>query len=117
MPATSGGYPMLKKLLITAAMLAIALQAQGQDISDPQLLEVYVKFREMGPNLNPEVINGTGALYAEIHKTTAKGDLEVTRDVAYGPDAKNVMDVYRPRGASGTRPAVVFIHGGGLTGG
>jgi triacylglycerol lipase len=94
-----------------------AALAQAQDVTDPQLLDAYAKIREMGPNLTPQVIDGTGKLYAEIHKTTDKGNLDVTRDVHYGPDAKQVMDVYAPRGASGTRPAVVFIHGGGLTGG
>jgi len=105
------------KLLVTTALLSASLLVQAQTITNPQLLEAYEKFRELGPNLNPQVIDTTGRLYAEIHKTAEKGDLVATKDIAYGPDPKNVMDVYRPRSATGTRPAVVFIHGGGLTGG
>jgi acetyl esterase/lipase len=108
---------MTAKLLITLALLGSSLLAQAQNITDPRLLDAYARFRELGPNLNPEVIDTTGRLYAEIHKTTDKGNLVVTKDLAYGADPKQVMDVYRPAAAAGPRPVVVFIHGGGLTGG
>ncbi len=108
---------MTAKLLITLALLGCSLLAQAQNITDPRLLDAYARFRELGPNLNPEVIDTTGRLYAEIHKTTDKGNLMVTKDLAYGADPKQVMDVYRPAAAAGPRPVVVFIHGGGLTGG
>jgi Esterase/lipase len=108
----------MKRISVAIALALSAALVQAQPVTNPQLLEAYAKFREMGPNLNPQVIDETGKIYAEIHKTTEKGDLEVTRDVHYGPDAKQVMDVYRPRtGARADAPAVVFIHGGGLTGG
>lgn len=108
---------MLKTIIRTAALLCCTTLLQAQGITDPQLLDAYAKLRELGPNLNPQVIETTGRLYGEIHKTSEKGDLVATRDVQYGPDPKQVMDVFRPRNATGTRPAVVFIHGGGLTGG
>jgi acetyl esterase/lipase len=108
---------MTAKLLITLALLGCSLLAHAQNITDPRLLDAYARFRELGPNLNPEVIDTTGRLYAEIHKTTDKGNLMVTKDLAYGADPKQVMDVYRPAAAAGPRPVVVFIHGGGLTGG
>lgn len=108
---------MIKAMLPAALLLAISATTNAQTISDPQLLQAYKEIRAMGPNLNPQVIEGTGKLYAEIHKTTQKGNLDVIKDLKYGPDAKNGMDLYRPKGASGTRPVVVFIHGGGLTGG
>ena len=35
-------------------------------------------------------------------------------DIVYGPDRRrNVLDVYRPRGAGGKLPVIVSIHGGG----
>lgn len=37
-------------------------------------------------------------------------------DVAYGPHARNVLDFWKAEG-EGDRPLVVFIHGGGFTGG
>jgi len=35
-----------------------------------------------------------------------------TRDVAYGPDPRQRLDVYRPRGGSADAPVVVFFYGG-----
>jgi acetyl esterase len=104
-----------RHLLLWALLLAPL--ANAQEVTDPQLLQAFQQFRAMGPVLNPDVINGTGALFAEIHKSSDKGNLNVTKDVHYGPDAKQVMDVYTPQGGGVSRPAVVFIHGGGLTGG
>ncbi|HWK52787.1 MAG TPA: alpha/beta hydrolase [Hyphomicrobiales bacterium] len=106
-----------KRIAIAALLAASALGASAQDVTDPLLLDAFAKLKAMGPNLTPQVIDETGKLFAEIHQHSDKGDLALTADVHYGPDAKQVMDVYTPRGASGKRPVVVFIHGGGLTGG
>lgn len=38
--------------------------------------------------------------------------LKVSRDLKYGPDARNVLDVYEPQGGGQNRPVVLFIHGG-----
>ena len=43
--------------------------------------------------------------------------VRVVRDVSYGPDARNVMDLYLPRAGPTPRPLVVCIHGGGWAGG
>jgi acetyl esterase len=43
--------------------------------------------------------------------------VELIRDVAYAPDtaiAEHRLDVYRPRGASGPLPVVLYVHGGGF---
>ena len=34
-------------------------------------------------------------------------------DIAYGPDPMHVLDVYRPRDATGNLPVFVLVHGGG----
>jgi acetyl esterase len=99
------------------ALLLTGTTALAQDVTDPALLAAYQAIKAMGPNLNPQVIEGTGKLYAEIHKTTPKGTLRATKDVKYGPDAKQGMDIYRPQTDAAGRAAVVFIHGGGLIGG
>ncbi len=42
------------------------------------------------------------------------GDIERYDDIVYGPDKKrNVLDVYRPKGAEGRIPVIVSVHGGG----
>ena len=42
-----------------------------------------------------------------------KGGVQVTRDLAYEAGPRHGLDVYRPRGADGRAPVVVFIYGGG----
>ncbi|MGE0796707.1 MAG: alpha/beta hydrolase [Lautropia sp.] len=39
------------------------------------------------------------------------GGVKITRDVAYGADPRQVMDLYRPA-VAGPAPIVVFVHGG-----
>ncbi|OWK22904.1 hypothetical protein AJ87_38395 [Rhizobium yanglingense] len=34
------------------------------------------------------------------------------KDIAYGSDARNRMDIYKPPGA-GPFPAIIYVHGGG----
>lgn len=43
--------------------------------------------------------------------------VEVTADLAYGPDPAQRVDRYRRRGSNGSAPALVQVHGGGWTGG
>ena len=38
--------------------------------------------------------------------------LEIRRDIAYGPDARQKLDVYRPKEGAAPRPVVVFFYGG-----
>ncbi|GAA3994888.1 alpha/beta hydrolase [Deinococcus rubellus] len=48
---------------------------------------------------------------ATLNNTTNLSGLDVTRNLHYGPDARNVLDIYAPQQASG-KPVVLFIHGG-----
>ncbi len=41
-----------------------------------------------------------------------RGSLLLSRDVAYGPDARQKLDIYAPRTREGALPVVVFIYGG-----
>lgn len=45
----------------------------------------------------------------------ALANVEIIRDVAYGPLAEHRLDIYRPtRALDGPAPAVLYIHGGGF---
>ena len=46
-----------------------------------------------------------------LNATISRSGLAITRDVAYGPDAREKLDIYRPR-RSGTAPVIVFFYGG-----
>lgn len=59
----------------------------------------------------------TGAIYAPLHDTEPYPGVEVIRDIAYGPHERHRLDVFTATGASGSRPVLIFVHGGGFTGG
>jgi acetyl esterase/lipase len=40
-----------------------------------------------------------------------------TRDIAFGPDPRQRLDIYLPRGGEGRRPVVFFIYGGSWSSG
>lgn len=48
-----------------------------------------------------------------VTQTSGKNDKEIVlRDVAYGNDKRNTMNVFIPKGASSTTPFILFMHGG-----
>jgi acetyl esterase/lipase len=64
---------------------------------------------------------GVGPTRAATTQDATKQDsaaarVRIVTDVSYGPDARNVMDLYLPE-APAPRPLVVCIHGGGWAGG
>jgi len=42
-----------------------------------------------------------------------KTGVEIVRDIAYEPGPRHGLDIYRPTGADGHTPVVVFLYGGG----
>lgn len=117
MDVLMGEAIMHKKFLVLLLAGCLTTFSSAQEVTDPQLLDAYAKIRAMGPFLNPTVIQETGKLFAEIHKSSNTKGVAGHREISYGPDPKNVMDLYTPDNFTGTLPVVVFIHGGGLTGG
>ncbi len=59
----------------------------------------------------------TGAVYAPLHDKEPYPGVTITRDIQYGPAGRNRLDIFAPDGASGTKPVLIFVHGGGFTGG
>ena len=52
-----------------------------------------------------------------MHPKEPYEGVKVTRDLKYGPDARNVLDVFTPENLSGPARVMIFIHGGGYVGG
>ena len=52
-----------------------------------------------------------------LNATVPRNGTEITRDIAYGPLNRQTLDVYRPPGAAGSAPLVVFLYGGSWRGG
>ena len=62
---------------------------------------------------------GTNGALGTLNVIASTAGLDVTTDQRYGPDVRNVMDVYRPEGSkqNATAPMLLFIHGGSWTNG
>ncbi|HTU10668.1 MAG TPA: alpha/beta hydrolase [Allosphingosinicella sp.] len=70
--------------------------------------------RAFGNALTPAMFGGTQALYApHALKPDAVG-CTVERDIAYGPDARHRLDIFRPAEPVADAPVLVYVHGGGF---
>lgn len=77
--------------------------------------ETREKLRAIGNAITPESITASAALVAPLHARVNNPDVKVSRDLRYGPDERNRLDVFeRAKGDAGKRPVLVFVHGGGF---
>jgi pimeloyl-ACP methyl ester carboxylesterase len=54
----------------------------------------------------------TEALYAPLSECEPYASIRVRRDVSYGQDARNLLDIFTPENGQTNRPVLVFVHGG-----
>jgi len=54
----------------------------------------------------------TAELYAPLQPKPPYAGVKFTRDVSFGPDAKNVLDVAEPETSGGSRPVLIYLSGG-----
>jgi triacylglycerol lipase len=73
--------------------------------------EIEAELRAIGARIEPQ---RTGELYAPLQPKEPYSWLRVTRDLAYGPAERNVLDVFTSPDPGAGKPVVVFVHGGGF---
>lgn len=76
--------------------------------------DLAAKIAAIGRVIDPPA---TAALYAPLHDAEPYAGIRVSRDIAYGADARQRLDVFQAEDATGARPVLIFVHGGGFTGG
>jgi len=74
--------------------------------------EIRAKLEAFGRELSPDMLGDTNALFAGMNTGIAP-DIEVKRDIAYGPDERNRLDVFAKPGTADA-PVLVYLHGGGF---
>ena len=72
---------------------------------------IEAKLREIGARIDGKT---TGEIYAPLQPKEPYQNVSLTRDVKYGPDERNVLDVFTSPDKGTGKPVVVFIHGGGF---
>lgn len=112
----------MKIILYTASTFLLGLSlalvgiwsnpAQAQISNTPEAQRAIL---EMGNVLNRSVAGRTRAIYTPLQKAAPQGSGPVSRDIAYGPDPRNRLDVHQPMASgNGAAPILVFLHGGGF---
>lgn len=54
----------------------------------------------------------TAEIYRPLHPNPPYKGVKFTRDVSFGPDPKNVLDVAEPEKGGGSRPVLIYVSGG-----
>lgn len=85
-------------------------------LADGMPEHIAERIREMGPVIDPP---GTAAIYSGEPRRFGPADVEVTREISYGPHERHRLDVYvgANRSAPGAAPVLMLVHGGGFVGG
>ncbi|CCE07685.1 putative esterase/lipase [Bradyrhizobium sp. STM 3843] len=100
----------LAPMLAAAWLSMTAAQAQESPMPD----DIAWKLIEIGRSVDPAK---TAAIYAPLQQMEPYAGVRVQRDVRYGPAERNLLDVFAPEGGTGSRPILIFVHGGGFIGG
>lgn len=73
---------------------------------------IRTRLAGLGAALSPEMIQATAKLMASLQPARDPA-VEIARDLRYGPDERNRLDVFR-KGSPLDAPVLVYVHGGGF---
>jgi acetyl esterase/lipase len=111
--AREHGMTSARSALIAAIASTAALSpATAQQSPMPE--DIAWKLIEIGRVVDPPK---TAPLYAPLQEKEPYQGIKVEREIAYAPTSFNRLDVFMPETAAGTRPVLIFVHGGGFVAG
>jgi acetyl esterase/lipase len=102
---------MLKSFVASVVTSVMAIGASAQISNTPGVGEAL---KSLGYELSPKMIGGTFKIYGPLLAKATLADVKVSTNQSYGPDERNKLDVYSPLNATGKKPILVFVHGGGF---
>jgi acetyl esterase/lipase len=104
----------MDRIIKGLVMAGIIGAAAGTALAQPPA-DVAAKLAALGRVVDPA---GTARLYAPLQKVMPQPGIRAERDIAYGPDPKETLDLFTPEAKSAKpRPMLIFVHGGGFVGG
>jgi hypothetical protein len=86
--------------------MAIAAASLAQAQVPPQIAKGLV---EIGRGV---CVPETAQLYRPLHQNPPYTGVTISRDLSFGPDPKNVLDVFAPEKGGGKRPVLIYVSGG-----
>jgi triacylglycerol lipase len=92
----------------TAVLLSLSAAAAAQVPPD-----IAAQIRAAGQSMDP----GISRLYAPLFPPSAWEGVTIERDLAYGGDPRQKLDVYTPSAGGKDMPVLLFVHGGAFVGG
>lgn len=99
---------MKKRLLAAACGLAMLATAASAQVP----ANIAAKVRATGQQMDPSI----GSLYAPLFPKDPWPGVTEQKDIAYGSDPLQKLDVHAPDNAKGKKlPVLLFVHGGGFT--
>ncbi|ATE65706.1 alpha/beta hydrolase [Rhizorhabdus dicambivorans] len=101
---------MIRASVISSAAMLSALSGSALSQVPPN---IAAKVRATGQILDPSA----GRLYAPMFASEPWPGVTVSRDVAYGSDPLQKLDIYAPSPTSRKLPVLLFVHGGGFVAG
>ena len=107
MSNTKPAWALAAAMVLTSSVLHAAQQS-------PMPEDIAWKLIEIGRVVDPP---RTAALYAPLQQKEPYQGVKVERDIHYGPADRNLLDVFTPETASGSRPVLIFVHGGAFIAG
>src|SRR5262249_61010347 len=72
--------------------------------------DIAEKVAALGRVVDPE---NTGKMYTPLQEKEPYAGVKVMRDVKYGSDVRNVVDIFVPETGATGRATLMFVHGGG----
>jgi acetyl esterase len=102
-----------KVIMLLPVFLSVLLFSAHAQVSNTPA-DVQKTLAEVGPVWGKDVLGNIGktvGVYTPLLASSPKGGMTVTKNLAYGSHARNLLDIYQP--LQGTKkPVVVFLHGG-----
>lgn len=92
---------------ITLLLVAIAGCAQMAPAQVPA--EIAKQLIAIGRGV---CVPETAQLYRPLHANPAYAGVSIARDLSFGPDPKNVLDVFQSEKGGSSRPVLIYVSGG-----
>ena len=95
-------------------ILSAALVAAASPLAAQVTPEIKTRLDAIGRRVDTLA---TGAIYTPLQTKAASTDFRIEREIKYGADPKQALDVVAPPPTGGALPVLIMIHGGGFVAG